>query len=102
MRFKSGPIPFYMCAFGASPFLTLGPEASQRLVGRGAADPDRIGCLGHGPALVEDATHQQLATEYVETRPMLGHESHLRLWSFDTPDPERWPSVVNNVCVKYR
>ena len=81
--------------------VTLGVEPAQPLVCGGQADAGGIRRLGRRPVLVDDAMDQQLASEHVETRPILGHGSHPRVWSFDTPDPERWLSVVNDVCGNY-
>lgn len=81
--------------------LALGLKATEPFVSGRPADTQLVGGLRHGSALVHDPSHQQLTPEHVETRPMLGHESHLWVWRSDTPDPEPWLSFVNNVCGKY-
>jgi len=53
------------------------------------------------PPVVSDPRHQQLSAEHVETRPMLGHESLLTVWSVNTPNRDVRLSAVNNVCGKY-
>ena len=61
------------------------------------ADALSFGCRRHRPALGEHAIDQELATEWVETRRTMRHESLLTVWSFNTPYRARRLSLVNNV-----
>ena len=61
------------------------------------ADPLGLRGRGHGPSVADHAIDQQLATELVETRRTMRHESLPAVWSFNTPYRAWRLSLVNNV-----
>ena len=61
------------------------------------ADPLGFGGRGHRPSVVDHTIDQQLASEQIETRRTMRHESLLTVWSFNTPYRARRLSLVNNV-----
>lgn len=76
---------------------SLEPIPSDPLVACRSADALSLGRSRHRPALAEHAIDQELATEWVETRRTMRHESLLAVRSFNTLYRARRLSLVNNV-----
>ena len=76
---------------------TLIAISPQPLVHGRSADAQLARHLGRRPAEDEDAFDEELAAVDSQPRPRMCHESLLRGWSFDTPNPAAWLSSVNDV-----
>ena len=74
----------------------------QPFVRGGSADSKLARHLGRRPAQNDDPFDEELAAGDRQPRPRMCHESLLRGWSFDTPNPAAWLSSVNDVLGNHR